>query len=209
MKTIRYDSFSGTREIVFDKAIEIIAAIGFESMGLRDLAKAVGIKVPSLYNHFRSKQEILDCMYGYYRCHMFDNRPSIEQSRRVMESGDKDAIFSSIVFTFESTEEKKYLRMVLITKVILMRLFKDKQASHIFMQLNCEDATNYVKELLEYGISIGRLERFDVDTYTQFLIGQRIFMAIKAFASPDYAVGQLEEELHINKLLKEFLPLKR
>jgi AcrR family transcriptional regulator len=202
------DLYTATKEIIFDKAIDMIATVGFESMSMRDLAEAAGIKVASVYNHFSSKHEILVNIYDYYCRHVFDNRPPIEQSKRVIESGSREEIYKTITYDFTSADEKKYRRMVHIVKIIMMRIFNDERARHIFVQLNCTESAVYVKELLEYGISIGRFEQFDTDTYINFLIGQTFFMGIKAFTTPGYFAHQLKEEVNIGKMLMEFLPLK-
>jgi AcrR family transcriptional regulator len=197
---------AGKKEIIFDKAIEMIAEIGYENMSMRDLADAVDLRVASVYNHYAGKQEILDNIYDYYCEHMFDNRPTLEQSKRVIDTGDKDEVFETLNFNYVTDDEKKYKRMILTTKIVTMRIFNDERANYIFLELKCSEPAIYVKELLEYGISIGKIEMFDVDTYVNFMIGQRFFMGIKAYARPDYIVQQLDEEKSIMKMLKDFLP---
>jgi AcrR family transcriptional regulator len=202
------DFLSGTKEMIFDKAIEMISSIGFENMSMRDLADSVGIKVASMYNHFPGKQEILDCIYDYYCQHVFDNRFSMEEAKRIMETGSREEIYKSMIYDFVTPDQKKYRRMLLITKIVIMRIFNDEQANKIFLNKNCSEPAVYARGLLEYGISIGRLESFDTDTYVTFMIGQMLFMGIKAYARPDYVVQQLDEEVGIHKMLMEFLPLK-
>ena len=162
-----------------------------------------------MYNHFESKQEILDSIYNYFCEHYFDNRPPIEQSKRVIETGSREDIYKkAIMLNFVSEDEKKYKRMVLTAKIVMMRIFNDKRANQIFFEFNNIKPQSYVKELLEYGVSIGRIESFDIDTYVTFLTGMIFFMGIKAFARFDYIAGQLEEEERIGKMLMEILPLK-
>ena len=50
------------RDNILDAALELFARKGFEATSVRDIATAVGIKAPSLYKHFASKQEILDAL---------------------------------------------------------------------------------------------------------------------------------------------------
>jgi AcrR family transcriptional regulator len=51
---------SDTRERILLAAIRMFGAHGFESTTMRDLAGAVGIRAPGIYNHFGSKEEILN-----------------------------------------------------------------------------------------------------------------------------------------------------
>ncbi len=49
-----------TRQRILDKALELFAAQGYEAVSVGEIAAAVGIKAPSLYNHFSGKQAIFD-----------------------------------------------------------------------------------------------------------------------------------------------------
>ena len=51
-----------TRQSILDKALELFSAKGYDSVSVGEIAKAVGIKAPSLYNHFPSKQAIFDAI---------------------------------------------------------------------------------------------------------------------------------------------------
>ena len=204
-----WDSFTKTKEIIFDKAIELISSVGYENMSMKMLANAVGIKTASMYNHFTSKQEILDSIYGYYCDHMFDNRPSIEESKRIIETGSREEIFKTLTFNFVSDDPKKYKRMILTAKIVMMRIFNDRQANQIFLEYSCVRPAAYVKELIEFGISIGRIEPFDIDTYTNFLTGMLFSMGVKAFAHPNYIISQLDEEVRIGKMLMDIIPLRQ
>ena len=49
-----------TKQIILEKALELFSEKGYDSVSVGEIAKAVGIKAPSLYNHFKSKQAIFD-----------------------------------------------------------------------------------------------------------------------------------------------------
>ena len=51
-----------TTQRILDKALELFSTQGYDSVSVGEIAKAVGIKAPSLYNHFPSKQAIFDAI---------------------------------------------------------------------------------------------------------------------------------------------------
>ena len=51
-----------TRDVILDTSLALFAQQGFEATSVRDIAAAVGIKAPSLYKHFTSKQAIFDAI---------------------------------------------------------------------------------------------------------------------------------------------------
>lgn len=51
-----------TKQRILDKALELFSTQGYDSVSVGEIAKAVGIKAPSLYNHFPGKQAIFDAI---------------------------------------------------------------------------------------------------------------------------------------------------
>ena len=51
-----------TKQKIVDKALELFSARGYDSVSVDQIAKAVGIKAPSLYNHFPGKLAIFDAL---------------------------------------------------------------------------------------------------------------------------------------------------
>ena len=51
-----------TKNRILDKALELFSTKGYDAVSVGEIAKATGIKAPSLYNHFPSKQAIFDAI---------------------------------------------------------------------------------------------------------------------------------------------------
>lgn len=51
-----------TKRVILDKALELFSAYGYDAVSVAEIAEAVGIKAPSLYNHYPSKQAIFDAI---------------------------------------------------------------------------------------------------------------------------------------------------
>ncbi|MDY3007381.1 TetR/AcrR family transcriptional regulator, partial [Anaerococcus porci] len=49
-----------TRELILDKALFLFSKFGYSDVSMKDIANEVGIKAPSIYKHFKSKEEIFD-----------------------------------------------------------------------------------------------------------------------------------------------------
>jgi AcrR family transcriptional regulator len=56
-----------TKEKILIATLELASEQGLGSVSLSQIAKKVGIQKPSLYNHFASKDEIIDGLYEYLR----------------------------------------------------------------------------------------------------------------------------------------------
>lgn len=49
---------NNTQQRILQTAAELFAAKGFDALSMRDIATACEMKAPSLYNHFKDKQEL-------------------------------------------------------------------------------------------------------------------------------------------------------
>lgn len=47
--------------------LELAAENGLSNVSMAQIAEKIGIRKPSLYNHFKSKEKIIEAMYQYFR----------------------------------------------------------------------------------------------------------------------------------------------
>ena len=64
------------KEEIILAALEVASENGLKSISMSRIAGKVGIKTPSLYNHFKSKEELIKSMYSFLREKAQQNRPS-------------------------------------------------------------------------------------------------------------------------------------
>src|SRR5437660_7759790 len=60
----RAERHAATRQAVLDAAWRLARERGLGSWSLRDVAAAVGMRAPSLYGYFASKNAVFDAMYA-------------------------------------------------------------------------------------------------------------------------------------------------
>ena len=59
MGRIKTENNNSRKDIIITKAAELFREKGYKSASMRDLAEVVGVEAASLYNHIRSKSELL------------------------------------------------------------------------------------------------------------------------------------------------------
>ena len=67
------------REKIIHESVRLIASKGFDGVSIRQITAAVGIKESSFYNHFASKQVLLDEIFRMMQEDMNAHRPSEEK----------------------------------------------------------------------------------------------------------------------------------
>ncbi|WP_026750891.1 TetR/AcrR family transcriptional regulator [Sediminibacterium sp. C3] len=59
MARIKIEKNTSRKEVIVSKAASLFREKGFKAASMRDLAEAVGVEAASLYNHIKSKTELL------------------------------------------------------------------------------------------------------------------------------------------------------
>ena len=52
-----------TKDTILETSLSMFSDHGYDSVSIRDICGAVGIKESSVYYHFKNKQDILDCLF--------------------------------------------------------------------------------------------------------------------------------------------------
>lgn len=128
-----------TKEKIFDVSIDLFSQNGYDGVSIRQIAKDVGIKESSIYNHYQSKESILETILSYYINEMLKEEAPIMQSEKNLDV-DFDHFYKegSDRFISKLSEEK----MMKITRIFLVESYHN------------EKIKNFVKEaIIGYAIN--------------------------------------------------------
>ncbi len=65
----------GTKEKIFDAAVDLFAENGYDRVSVRDIARAVGLTEGAVYKHYSSKDEILESIFAYIEGRIYPAGP--------------------------------------------------------------------------------------------------------------------------------------
>ena len=104
---------TSTKQKILDNAIQLFAMKGYTETSVRELAAAVGIKEASLYNHFSSKNAILEQIleeYSQFTRTVFKK----DKLTAIKANPTAEGIMSSMTLVFPEGREKFYLQMLYV-----------------------------------------------------------------------------------------------
>lgn len=84
------------REEIILSTLNLASKYGLKSLSMSQIAESVGIKKPSLYNHFSSKEELIKEMYGYIRNQSKQDIPNIS-IEDILKKSTYDILFDSVM----------------------------------------------------------------------------------------------------------------
>lgn len=152
-----------TKDRITEEALTLFAQKGYKGTSVKNIADAVGIKDASLYNHFRSKQEIFDSIVELVSDHISDLSKTLGIPRyekdETMDSGffqkiDADMLKGitrkAFVFYLTDPYTSRFWR------IAQMEQYTNPQIYNMFRKIFMDDAIAYqeklFREMMEYGV---------------------------------------------------------
>ena len=112
------------KEKIFDNSIDLFSRYGYDGVSIRQIASAVGIKESSIYNHYKSKESILEEILDYYILEMTKEEIPISEAGENLDiSFDYFYRTGLDLYTSKLSEE----RMMKITRIILIESYHNEK----------------------------------------------------------------------------------
>lgn len=140
-----------TKEKIFDVSIDLFSQYGYDGVSIRQIAKEVGIKESSIYNHYQSKESILESILSYYINEMLKEEAPVMQPKENLNM-DFDHFYKEGIDRFISklSEEK----MMKITRIFLVESYHNEKIKKFVKEAiigyainGWEDLFNLMKEM--------------------------------------------------------------
>ena len=145
-----------TKEKITEEALTLFAEKGYKGTSVKNIADAVGIKDASLYNHFKSKQEIFNSIVELVLTHIsslsktlgmpqYDKQYTTASSFYEMLDLEGLKALSSEAFLFYLTDPyiSKFWR------IAHMEQYTNPQIYTMFRKIFMENAISYQEQLFE------------------------------------------------------------
>jgi len=148
------------KEKIFNVSIDLFSQYGYDGVSIRQIAREVGIKESSIYNHYKSKESIMDSILKYYIEQMISEDIPIDQaSENLDKSFDYFYRAGLEAFSSQLRDEK----MSKITRIIFIESYHNEKIRDFLKKSILEDAiTGWINlfDLMKYK----KLIRDDVDS---------------------------------------------
>jgi AcrR family transcriptional regulator len=75
-----------TKDKIFDVSLDLFSQKGFDAVSVREIARTVGIRESSIYNHYKNKEAILDAIIDYFMSELEQSSPPEAEMEKLMET---------------------------------------------------------------------------------------------------------------------------
>lgn len=170
-----------TKRIILKKALELFSESGYDSVSVGEIARAVGIKAPSLYNHFPSKQAIFDAIVEETSKEFEKNTDEV--AIHVQNSARDVMVFSQI--TEDDLVEKVHQifnislhdeNIALFRKMMTIEQFRSDELSKLYSERYVERIVAYHAGIFKSLIAAGELKKEDPYTLAMMYVAPIIML---------------------------------
>ena len=164
-----------TRQRILDQALELFSARGYDAVSVGEIAQAVGIRAPSLYNHFPSKQAIFDAIVASTAAQYAADTDKIDihvqnakQDIPIFKEITADALFEKVRQIFEyslhNEAASRFRRMMTIEQ------FRSPELAALYSERYVERVLKYHAGIFRALIAAGEICAGDPDTLAMLYV---------------------------------------
>lgn len=132
-----------TKQRIIETAIDMFSHNGFSAVSVRDITKQVGIKESALYNHYRTKDEMLETIYAIFRSEQQKSLPPVERLEAILGSVLPEEFLLQGFANFKKTVSSPLL--VKIWRILNIEQFRDNRARSIILQDIYKGTTDFLE----------------------------------------------------------------
>lgn len=183
-----------TKDRILESALTLFSEKGYDGVGVDLIAENAGIKGPSLYKHFKGKEDILDALIEKAESYYQQNFGTAQNPGKTPASMDElvELSLKRIEFTLHDPMIRKVRRM------LTMEQFRSHRIGLLTTKYNIDIVQNIYRELFRLMIENGTMRAGNPE------------MLAMEFAAPISLLIQLyarepEREREIMERIEEFL----
>lgn len=128
-----------TKDKIFETAIDLFSQKGYDAVSIREIAREVGIRESSIYNHYKNKEAILDAIIDYFMSELAQSGEIPTEGEDLISQGPE--IFFEVggrTFIERMSKEKNEK----IWRIIAIEIFHNKKIRNFFRKELLEEPLN-------------------------------------------------------------------
>ena len=187
-----------TRQKILAKALELFSVHGYDAVSVGQIAAAVGIKAPSLYNHFPSKRAIFDAIVeataAQYEAdtdkidiHVQNAWQDIPVFTRITEDGLLEKVRQIFFYSLHNETISRFRRMMTLEQ------FRSPELAALYSRRYVERILDYHAGIFRSLIAGGEIRDEDPDTLAWMYVSPIIVLLSVCDRQPEREAESLEK----------------
>lgn len=191
-----------TKDRIQEEALTLFSENGYDGTGVEQIAEKVGIKAPSLYKHFKGKEDILNAIIDNAEVRYEEYFGSEQHIGELPESREEfvRVTMERIMFTMRDPMIRK------IRKFLVQEQFRNDRLAVITTRHQLEGVQKMYSKIIEGMMEKGLFFKDDPELLANELTAQVVLLIAKADRQPQYEQEITESiERHIRHFCDAYM----
>jgi len=193
-----------TKQKILDEALSLFAIKGYSAVYVGDIADAVGIKTPSLYKHYKSKQDIFNTCVEVFSermkkvrndIHLPETQEAESFYQTVSVENLVDLTITLFLFNLQDNVAAKFRKMLMIER------YHNPELNKLYEDIFINGAVEQEEKIFAALINAGVIKKEDPHTIALRFYTPIYFLWQKYDMRPD-EIEKAKEELA--EMVREF-----
>jgi AcrR family transcriptional regulator len=183
-----------TKDRILDEALTLFAENGYDGTGVEQIAEKVGIKAPSLYKHYKGKEDILNALIDNAEARYEESFGSEQHIGKIPESREDFVCVTMerILFTMRDPMIRK------IRKFLVQEQFRSDRLAAITTRHQLEGVQKMYTRIIEGMMEKGLFVKDDPALLATELVSPVVLWISQADRQPQFEMEIIDRiERHI------------
>ncbi len=174
-RPVKVPGEKGTKEKIFDAAVDLFAERGFDGVSIRDIGGAVGVSEGAVYKHYASKEAILESIFAYVESRIYPKAPE----------ASIDALVDSLPFREILESIPRFMmadqHLARITRIMVIEMYHNKKIRDYVQRELFERPVDETEILFRKLIEKGKIRPCDPRAMATFFISYLVYWYFEIF----------------------------
>lgn len=134
-----------TKQKIFYEAVNLFSKEGYKGVSMRKIAKEVGIKESSIYNHYKNKEEILTSLFDYFSETLTVYKYNEEEIEKMLEYMSVEDFFKHLIMSFGKSLNSTHDA---IARIIYSEQFRNERAKKLMLEKIIGEPASFINKAL-------------------------------------------------------------
>jgi len=197
-----------TKVHIIEESLSLFSQRGFDAVSVKEIADAVGIKAPSIYKHFKSKQDIFNAILeeSNSRYALQTASLSLDGLNPQMDAGLFETITDDHMVEMGESLFNHFLHDEFtskIRKLLTIEQFKNQELANLYVIQYMESPLQYQRMIFELLIKKGLMRSGDPEIMAMQFFSPIFMLLVLCDANPHKETEALEKlKRHITQFNK-------
>ncbi len=167
--------YQNTKRQIFEKSLDFFSINGFSGTSIRQISRAIGIRESTIYNHYKSKEEIFSAILAEFKTKSIVKEILSDDLLDILSTPEifLNNFTKRLIEVWDKPEERKFIRL------LLMEQFTKNGSHDLSISEYLKDIRSICKMILGEMIKAGIIKKAEPETLTEQFIAPLFLLRIE------------------------------